>query len=60
MIISYISAFVITVSLAEKAILKVIKENHRLFISKEILDEVLNVKQNCDFPFRNSRADKNS
>jgi len=39
MIISYISAFVITVSLAEKAILKVIK----VFISKEIVDEVLSV-----------------
>jgi len=39
----YISAFVITGSLAEKAILKVIKENYRLFISKEIVDEVLSV-----------------
>lgn len=39
----YISAFVITGSLAEKAILKVIRENYRLFISKEIVDEVLSV-----------------
>lgn len=39
----YISAFVISGSLAEKAILKILKENHTLFISKEIIDEILSV-----------------
>ncbi|WP_297212678.1 MULTISPECIES: putative toxin-antitoxin system toxin component, PIN family [Thermodesulfovibrio] len=39
----YISAFVINGSLAEKAILKILRENYSLFISKEIIDEILSV-----------------
>jgi predicted nucleic acid-binding protein len=39
----YISAFVIPGSLAEKVILKILRENYTLFISKEIIDEILSV-----------------
>jgi putative PIN family toxin of toxin-antitoxin system len=39
----FISAFVIPGSLAEKAILKIIEEKDSLWISKDIIDEVLSV-----------------
>ena len=39
----FISAFVISGSLAEKAILKIIEEEDFLLISKDIIDEILSV-----------------